>query len=75
MAVSIYGTKGWIENQTWPITKEWHKYIVDGQVGGYVEQRGLFEFATIHGAGHMAPQWKRAPTYRVIFNFIKNKPL
>ena len=30
LAVSIFATKGWIENQTWPITKEWHKYMVDG---------------------------------------------
>lgn len=51
--------------------------MVDGQVGGYVETRegGKFVFATIHGAGHMAPQWRRGPTYRVVFNFINDKPL
>lgn len=77
MAVPTYGTKGWIDNLNWPIQKEWKQFFVDGQVGGYVETRddGKFTFATIHGAGHMAPQWRRGPTYHVIFNFINNQPI
>ena len=75
MAVPTYGTRDWIDNLNWPILKPWKQFFVDGQVGGYVETRdtGKFTFATIHGAGHMAPQWRRSPTYHVIFNFINNK--
>ena len=74
MAVPTYGTKWWIDNLNWPITRPWGSFMVDGQVGGYVEQResDTFIFATIHGAGHMAPQWRRGPTYHVITNFINN---
>ncbi|TNV79040.1 hypothetical protein FGO68_gene12523 [Halteria grandinella] len=77
LAVPTSATKGWIENLNWPISKEWKQFFVNGQVGGYTEERenGKFLFATIHGAGHMAPQWKPAPSYHVVFNFIKNQPI
>jgi len=46
------------------------------QVAGYVEVReGGFTFATVHGSGHMAPQFKPQQTYHAIFNFINNVPL
>jgi len=45
--------------------------MVDGQVGGYIEEYGNFTFATVHGAGHMVPQFKRGPAYYLIFNWIK----
>jgi Serine carboxypeptidase len=77
MAVPTYGTRDWIDNLNWPIVKQWKQFFVDNQVGGYVETRdgGKFTFATIHGAGHMAPQWRRGPTYHVIFNFINGKDI
>ena len=77
MAVPTYGTKQWIDNLNWPISKEWKQFFIDGQVGGYTEYHddGKFIFATIHGAGHMAPQWRPAPTYHAVFNFIKNLPI
>lgn len=46
--------------------------MVNGQVGGYVEARNNFTFGTVHGAGHMAPQFKRPETYHLIFNWIKD---
>ena len=77
MAVSTYGTKAWIEAANWDITTDWKQYFVSGQVGGYVETRnnGKFTFATIHGAGHMAPQWRPEYTYHTVFNWIKGLPI
>lgn len=71
--VPTYGTKKWIENLGWPVSKQYKQFFVDGQVGGYSEERdnGNFVFATIHGAGHMAPQWRRSYTYEVINSFLK----
>ncbi len=76
--VPTFGTKRWIDRLNWPIVdgKSWKQFFVDQQVGGYTETRenGSFVFATIHGAGHMAPQWRRSYTYHVVYQFIKNGP-
>ena len=59
----------------WPITKKWAPFMLGGSLAGYTEVRDGMTFATIHGAGHMAPQFKRAESYYVVFNFIKGKPI
>ena len=56
----------------WEVQKAYRPYFVNNMVGGYIEERKGLTFATIHGAGHMAPQWKREETYYLIFNWLKN---
>lgn len=79
-SVPTYGTLQWIRELGWTVTEAWRPYYVmdpNGaqQVAGYVEKRdGNFTFASIHGAGHMAPQWKRQYTYHAIFSFVKDQP-
>jgi len=72
-AVPTAGSKDWINNLGWTITAPWRPYYLDSQVGGYIEERGQFTFATVHGAGHMAPQYKPRETYHLIFNWIKGE--
>ena len=74
--VPTYGTKAWIDTLAWPISSQWTQFLVDTQVAGYWETRDadMFTFATIHGAGHMAPQWRRSFTYHAISSFLNNKP-
>ena len=78
-AVPTYGTQQWINELGWTVTEAWRPYYITNmygqQVAGYVEVRDGLTFATIHGAGHMAPQFKRQPTYHAIFNFINGVPL
>ena len=80
-SVPTKGTLDWINDLNWTVTAAWRPYyIIDDngqqQVAGYVEQReGGFTFASVHGAGHMAPQWKRQQTYHAIFQFVKNQAL
>lgn len=80
-AVPTYGTLQWIRDLDWTVTEEWRPYYVideagTKQVAGYVEAReGNFTFASVHGAGHMAPQWKKQETYHAIFNWLAGKPL
>ena len=74
-AVPTYGTQQWIRELNWEVKDKWHAFTVGEQAGGYVEVRDGLTFVTVHGAGHMAPQWRRAPTYKVIFNFIKDVPI
>mmetsp|Transcript_63889 Transcript_63889/g.88218 ORF Transcript_63889/g.88218 Transcript_63889/m.88218 type:complete len:384 (-) Transcript_63889:87-1238(-) len=75
-AVPTYGTQGWINELNWNITSAWRPYMVQGQVAGYIEEReGEFTFATVHGAGHMVPQFKRPQAYHLIFNWLQQKDI
>jgi serine carboxypeptidase-like clade I len=76
-AVPTVGTQNWIAELDWKVSEHWRPYYVNGQIGGFLEGRDdqKFIFATVHGAGHMAPQWKRAETYHLVFNFIKEQPI
>jgi hypothetical protein len=75
-AVPTLGTLKWINELNWKVTKEWQPYFYNEQLAGYIEQReGLFTLVTIHGAGHMAPQDKRAETYHAIFNWLFDRPI
>lgn len=76
-AVPTLGTYNWIQSLGWDVTTEWYAYSVQDQVAGYIESynNDLLTFATVHGAGHMAPQYKREQTYYLIFEWLKgNKP-
>jgi hypothetical protein len=68
--VPTLGTRRWIESLNWPVTQEWQPWTTDGQVSGYVQQHGNFFFTTIHGVGHMAPQWKKKDVHNMIVKFI-----
>ena len=71
-AVPTYGSLQWIAEMNWNITESWRAYMVDGQVGGYLEAYdGNLTFGSVHGAGHMAPQFKRPQTYHLIFNWLQ----
>jgi serine carboxypeptidase-like clade 1 len=75
-AVPTRGTRKWIDNMNWARTEEWRPYFYSDQLAGHLERyEGGFTFATIHGAGHMAPQWKPAETYYLVFNWLFNKTI
>ena len=76
--VPTYGTQQWIAqlvNDTNLTTiEDWSPWTVGGQIGGYVTKYDKnFTFTTVHGAGHMVPQWQRQRAYHAIFNWIKNE--
>jgi serine carboxypeptidase-like clade 1 len=75
-AVPTIGSQKWISTLGWENTDLWHPYIVNDQVAGYLEAYdGNLTFATIHGAGHMAPQFKREETYYLIFNWLYKRDI
>ena len=70
-AVPTIGTQNWIASLDWEVTSMWRPYMVENQVAGYLESYAdTLTFATVHGAGHMAPQFKRPQTYHLIFNWV-----
>lgn len=74
-AVPTLGTVKWMHDMNWTIKQKWAPYFLNGQLAGYSEVRDGMTLVTIHGAGHMCPEDKRAESYHAIFNFINGQPL
>ena len=75
-AVPTYGTRQWINMLNLKEKEMWKPWITDGQVSGYiVRYEGGLDFATVHGAGHMAPQWKRKDVTKLFTNWIHALPI
>ncbi len=75
-AVPTRGSRLWITNMGWEVLESYRPYFVNNnELGGFIEERDGLTFATIHGVGHMAPQWKREETYYLIFNWLFNKDI
>ena len=74
-AVATLGTRRWIQQQGWSVTNEWRPWTTDGGLSGYLEDYGTFTFATIHGVGHMAPQWKRKDVTELVNKYVHNEKI
>jgi len=74
--VPTIGTEAWMEDLGWTVTKDYNAWMLEtGYIGGYTQSRGTLDFITIHGCGHMAPQWKRQSSFMAISNWIQGKDL
>ena len=69
-AVPTYGTERWIADFKWEETKPWTPWLRDRQIVGYEKSYGNFDFVTVHGVGHMAPQWKREEVTALLNGWI-----
>lgn len=76
-AVPTTGTYNWIQTMGRDIKEDFRPYYIDGQFSpaGYIVEYDGLTYATVHGAGHMAPQFKPAETYHLIFNWIKQNKI
>lgn len=74
-ALPTAGTRQWIKGLNWDKTEEWKPWLVDGQVAGYIEKYDGLDFVTVHGTGHMAPQWKRKEVTSMITAWIHDEPI
>lgn len=57
-ALPTVGTKNWIKSLNWARKEETRQWLINNQVAGYVEQFEGLDLVTVHGTGHMAPEWK-----------------
>lgn len=74
-AVPFNGSIKWIPKLGMKITEEYRPWIVNSQIAGFVQSYGNFNYITIKGTGHMAPQWKREEAYIMFNAFIANSSL
>ena len=74
-AVPTTGTLKWIEQINPTVLEEWRPYVVNGQTGGFIQEFDGITLGVVNGAGHMAPQFRPAETYHLIFNWINEKKI
>lgn len=68
--VPTIGTRRWIQSLNWEVTNDWQPWLTDGQISGYLIEYDNFVFTTVHGVGHMAPQWKKKDVQNMIIKFV-----
>ena len=73
--VPTFGSRKWIEGLELPVKEKWRSWSTDGQVSGFLVRYEGMDFATIHGVGHMAPQWKRKEVTKLFSNWIHNESI
>lgn len=74
-AVPTLGSRRWITGLGWEVKEEWRSWVTDAQVSGYIMRYDGLDFVTVHGVGHMAPQWKRKDVTKLVLSWVHNKPI
>lgn len=74
-ALPTIGAKNWIHSLGWNRTEYTRQWYTAGQVAGYVEQYDGLDFITVHGTGHMAPEWKPQQVTEMITHWIHNETI
>jgi len=69
-SVPTWGSLEWIDALGWKQTQEWTPYHYENQVAGYTQVHENLTFGSVHGCGHMAPQWKRPQTWNLVYNWM-----
>ncbi|XP_048497287.1 serine carboxypeptidase-like 7 isoform X4 [Beta vulgaris subsp. vulgaris] len=79
MKISYVGTLGWIKMLNISISEDWRPWFVNDQVAGYTTRfandRYNLTFATVKGAGHTAPEYKRAECFNMLMKWLESRPL
>jgi len=78
-AVPTTGTINWILSTNPKVLEDWRPYNITIESGptlaGYIIEYEGLTLGTVHGAGHMAPQFKPQETYHLLFNWLKQTPI
>ena len=74
-AVPLSGSRQWIQNLDWDITQKWSSWSTNGQVSGYIEKYDGLDLVTVHGVGHMCPQWKREDVTKMITAWLHDEQI
>lgn len=58
-----------------PVLEDWRQWTVGGYTAGYVRRHRDYTFATVKGAGHMAPTYQPWEMYNLLQRFLADQPL
>ncbi|KAE8056750.1 hypothetical protein FH972_013493 [Carpinus fangiana] len=79
MSITHIGTQNWIRYLNLTISDVWRAWYVDGQVAGYTEKFSNGDFtliyATVKGAGHVAPEYKIKECSAMLDRWLADYPL
>ncbi|KNA19075.1 hypothetical protein SOVF_064210 isoform A, partial [Spinacia oleracea] len=79
MVVSYVTTLGWIKMLNVSIAEDWRPWFVNGQVAGYTTRfsNGNYHltYATVKGAGHTAPEYKRPECFMMVMKWFAMQPI
>ncbi|XP_056695948.1 serine carboxypeptidase-like 7 isoform X2 [Spinacia oleracea] len=79
MKISYVGTLEWIKMLNVSTVEDWRPWFVNGQVAGYTTKfsndRYHVTFATVKGAGHTAPEYKRLECFTMLLKWFAMHPL
>ncbi|XP_077233867.1 alpha/beta-Hydrolases superfamily protein [Tasmannia lanceolata] len=76
MIVPFMGTQAWIRSLNFSIVDDWRPWLVEGQVTGYTRTyANNLTFATVKGAGHIAPEFKPMECFDMFYRWISYSPL
>ncbi|XP_066345718.1 serine carboxypeptidase-like 7 [Miscanthus floridulus] len=74
--ITVVGTQAWIRYLNLTIVDDWRPWYVGGQVAGFTRSyaSGL-TYATVKGAGHVAPMYKTSECQKMFIRWISGDPL
>ncbi|KAJ4756627.1 Serine carboxypeptidase 1 [Rhynchospora pubera] len=76
LEVTYVGTQAWIQSLNFSIVDDWRPWYVGGQVAGFTRRySNNLTFATVKGAGHIAPQYKPKECQAMIVRWLSDAPL
>ncbi|CAM8901476.1 unnamed protein product [Rhodiola kirilowii] len=81
MIVPHVATRTWVQELDLDVDSNWRPWFVDGQVAGYTEKYESdvsgyrLVYATVKGAGHVAPEYYRKECYHMFNRWIHTYPL
>ncbi|CAL5387370.1 unnamed protein product [Camellia sinensis] len=79
MSVPHIGTQQWINTLNLTLSNVWRAWFVDAQVAGYVRRftkdNYALTYATVKGAGNLAPEYKQKECYTMIDRWFAYYPL
>ncbi|KFM77202.1 Lysosomal protective protein, partial [Stegodyphus mimosarum] len=74
MACNFLGDEWFTYGLGLKVTKDYEIWKFNDQVAGFVKSYGNLTFLTVKGSGHMVPQDKPGPAFKMISSFLSNKP-
>ncbi|KAJ3672800.1 hypothetical protein LUZ60_006174 [Juncus effusus] len=69
-------TQAWVRSLEFSIVDDWRAWHVSGQSAGFtITYSNNLTFATVKGAGHVAPEYKPKETLVMVNRWLSNQPL